>query len=98
MTELKGCALDGVRSPGVASQMPVKTFSPFEASSAHALKAGLPEISRSGVGNASFGAKLGFVSMVVRSDMSFSSCVNNLAFGRSGRSVFFLRDDAGYCR
>src|SRR5689334_3510811 len=57
-------------SPGVASQTPVSTFSPSEASCAQVLKDGLPEMSRSGAGKAFFGAKSGLVSMVTRRDMA----------------------------
>src|SRR6185312_8816055 len=89
-------------SPGVASQTPVSTFSPFEASWAQVLKDGLPEMSRSGSGKAFFGAKSGLVSMVTRSDMAFFLSVAACSIDKADRilpgavapDVFYDR----YCR
>src|SRR6476661_8251424 len=72
-------------SPGVASQTPVSTFSPFEASCAQVLNDGLPEMSRSGAGKAFFGAKSGLVSMVTRSDMAFFLLVAECSIDKANR-------------
>ena len=80
-------------SPGVASQTPVSTFSPFEASCAQVLNDGLPEMSRSGAGKELFGANSGLVSMVTRSDMVFP--ISSQGFDRQGRSDLARRDGVG---
>src|SRR3954470_2045620 len=72
-------------SPGVASQTPVSTFSPFEASCAQVLNDGLPEMSRSGTGKALFGTKSGLVSMVIRSDMRFFPLVAECSIDEADR-------------